>query len=403
MNDNKSYQLLLKEADQLYKKYEVGRPEPFNVFSALQNKGGDLGEIQHSRFLYALLDYKKPSDGTRENLKDFLQHVRIKNFELCDVKVEIESDRIDILIVNANKKAVAIENKINAGDQPEQLLRYYKKLAAEGYSVIHLLYLTLDGRDPTSGSVGDLDYEKISYEDLIPWLERCQKRAGDEPGLRESVAQYLRLIRRLTRTDFRGKYMDALKELCREDNNFELIRDLHDAWSEVVSELRKRLWDEINFNLKLLESEISELRQLLGPIPTGKSGVRRYYQLSEASSLEIGEGKSYIWFGVRCSKEEYRESYAMFARGLKHMSGKRNKWYPWYRYADENLNLCNPTRENLNLLLREKKRKEFAIKFVQDVKEVLEVLEDIALVNAIKEGEKTGRASREQVFEILEN
>ncbi len=29
MNDN--YHNLLEEADQLYKKYEVGRPEPFNV------------------------------------------------------------------------------------------------------------------------------------------------------------------------------------------------------------------------------------------------------------------------------------------------------------------------------------------------------------------------------------
>ena len=34
-------------------------------------------------------------------------------------------------------------------------------------------------------------------------------------------------------------------------------------------------------------------------------------------------------------------------------------------------------------------------------KKLLEVIEDIAMVNAIEEGAKTGLASREQVFKIL--
>ena len=198
-------------------------------------------------------------------------------------------------------------------------------------------------------------------------------------------------------TNFRKKYMDALKKLCLEDNNLVLIRDLHDSGNEAVSDLHEKLWNEIHSELELLESEIPEFRQLL----TDKSDTKRYYKLSEASSLEIGEEEGCIWFGVGCSKEEYRASYVMLERGLNHLSGEKNKWYPWYRYADENLNLCNPTPENIKLLLSKKKRKEFARKFVQDVKEVLEALEDIAMVNAIEEGAKTGLASREQVFKIL--
>ena len=410
MSDNfHNYQLLLAKAARLYEKHGVGRPEPFNVFSVLYKETNEVN--LHSRFLYALLDYKNPEDEIRENLKDFLLHVDVQGFELCGVEVKREWKNIDILLTNANKKALAIENKINARDQPKQLWRYYNTLKEHNYldRNIHLLYLTLDGSDPTSDSVGDLDSEKItliSYEDLIPWLESCQKRAYDEPELRDSVAQYLQLVRRLTRTDYRGKYMDALKELCLQDKNLDLIRHLHDAGNEAVSELRCKLWNEINSELELLESEIPELRQLLGLVPKDKRAdkrdiVHRYYQLSEASSLEIGEAEGCIWFGVGCSKEEYRDPYAMFERGLKHLSGEKNKWYPWYRYADKNLNLCDPTAENLKLLLSTKKRKEFARKFVQDVKEVLEVLEDIALVNAIKEGEKTGLASREEVFKIL--
>ena len=153
---------------------------------------------------------------TRENLKNFLLHVGVKNFELCGAKVERECDGIDILIINTDKKAVVIENKSNPdrGDEDEQLCRYYNTLEYRGYSDIHLLYLTPDGHDPSDDSVGNLDrklIKLISYEDLIPWLRSCQKRAYDEPGLQESVVQYLQLVRKLTGTDCRGKYMSDLR------------------------------------------------------------------------------------------------------------------------------------------------------------------------------------------------
>ena len=122
---------------------------------------------------------------TRENLKDFLLHVDVQGFELYGVEVKREWKKIDILLTNANKKALVIENKINAGDQDKQLWRYYNTLKEQDYldRNIHLIYLTLDGREPTSDSIGDLDPEKITtvaYKKLIPWLERCQKRAYDE-------------------------------------------------------------------------------------------------------------------------------------------------------------------------------------------------------------------------------
>ena len=81
-----------------------------------------------------------------------------------------------MMLTNANKKAIAIENKINAKDRDKQLWRYYNTLKEQNYlhRNIHLIYLTLDGRDPSPYSIGDLDPEKIttaSYKQLIPWLE----------------------------------------------------------------------------------------------------------------------------------------------------------------------------------------------------------------------------------------
>ena len=89
MSENyQNYQLLLAKAAQLYEKYGVGRREPFNVFSVLHKETNEVNLL--SRFLHALLNYRKPGDETRENLKDFLDHVGVRDFELRGVEVKRE-------------------------------------------------------------------------------------------------------------------------------------------------------------------------------------------------------------------------------------------------------------------------------------------------------------------------
>ena len=219
-----NYQLLLEQAARLYDKYEAGRPKPFNIFPVLRSESDEVN--LHSPFLHALLDCEKPGKG-RENLVDFLQlqHVGMGNFEQDNVKVKREHDYIDILITNDVRESVVIENKIYAGDQPKQLCRYYDTLKNQGYVNIHLLYLTLYGADPSEASFCGLHCEAhshhkaISYKDTLPdWLERCQQRAYDEPGLRESIAQYRLLVQKLTGMDFGEAYM-PLTDLCLKDNN----------------------------------------------------------------------------------------------------------------------------------------------------------------------------------------
>ena len=404
MSDNyHNYQLLLTKAAQLYEKHGVGRPEPFNVFSVLHKETDEVN--LHTRFLHALLDYQNPGDDTRENLKDFLQHIDVQGFELYGVEVKREWKNIDILLTNANKKTLAIENKINAEDQDKQLWRYYNMLKKRNYldKNIHLLYLTLDGRDPTSDSVGDLDPEKItpvSYKKLIPWLGCCQKRAYDEPELRETVAQYIQLIRKLTRTDSRGKYMDALKQLCLEDNNFVLVHDLNDVMLEAICEA---IWSEIEAELRSADLDFID-------VAVSKDGLS--YELNEVSQIHVGAhgGNGRIWFGVYCSKKKHKHKYDKIKKALESfLNGGEpdtEKEYPWWIYADTgyvdtDLNLKNPTREALEILSNEEKRKKVVRKIAQGLQELLEVIEDIAMVNAIEEGAKTGCASREQVFKIL--
>ena len=80
MSDNyDNYRLLLEKAGRLYERHEAGRRETFNVFSVLRSEHDEVN--LHSRFLAALLDYRKSHDGPRENLADFLCSVGVRDFE----------------------------------------------------------------------------------------------------------------------------------------------------------------------------------------------------------------------------------------------------------------------------------------------------------------------------------
>ena len=364
-----SYRLLLEKAARLYEKYEAGRPEPFNVFSVLRSEHDEVN--LHSRFLHALLDYRQPSDEHRENLEDFLcSIVGIDKLDLDGTTVKRESDNIDILIRDrSSMQAVVIENKIWAGDQQEQLWRYAKRLKKQGYTP-HLLYLTLDGHDPSENSVGGLDpkcIKCISYkENLPPWLKRCQKRAYDEPALRESVAQYLHLIEKLTGTDYKEAYMTDLKELFLKDEknlNLVLVHDLQNAMTEARVSLLHKLWQEIDHKLR---EEISDLPQQLEKSDISKKTVKGfvtgtrgysshglYYTFRAPAALAvIVEGNDSFCFGVICENNEamYNELRNALHNALE--GGRYSKGWPWWKYPSTNPNLRNPTREDLKLLAK---------------------------------------------------
>ena len=385
MSDN--YQLLLERAGRLYERHEAGRQEPFNVFSVLRSTSDEVN--LHSRFLHALLDYRKSPDAERRNLMDFLHSVAGKeNFKEEGIKVERERDNIDILITNNAKQAVVIENKIWAGDQSRQLQRYFDALEKH-FCDIQLLYLTLDGHAPSEDSVGNLkdnDYKTISYKDDLPtWLERCQKRAYAEPALRESVAQYLRLIQKLTGTDFSGAYMNKLKKLCLQDNNLLLVHDLKGAMTEAHISLLQKLWCEIESSLEEIqdlpskdegESDISEER-----IRRFVKDSRNYqyhglnYTLSSTASLGVIVENT-IYLCVGCNKEECEKDYNELKEVCKNINGsKPTQWCPWWRYDDSGLDLKYPTRKNLEVLLDDEKRQEYATEIARGLKEVWQVVE----------------------------
>ena len=369
------HRLLLAEAARFYERHETERQEPFNIFSVLRSESDEVN--LHSRFLHALLNYRKPGEEIKENLADFLQHVGVNYFEPTNVNVERERYNIDILVANKDtQQAVVIENKIWAGDQPEQLRRYHDHLKREGYRNIHLLYLTLDGDPPSGDSVGDLKCAPIpiSYKyDLPPWLKRCQKRAYDEPALRESVAQYLELVQELTGTNFKGAYMKELTKLCLEGNNLVLVHDLNEAMTDARVCLLEQLWVEIDCALNEMISDLppknedgeyaahSVSNERIKRFLTNRRGAYHglYYPFGSGVGsicVEAGNGVGLI-FGVRCHKDHGDER-SKLDEALRNVGGKPSEWWP--RYKEDDLNLKNSSSQDLMRLLNQAERKEHA-------------------------------------------
>ena len=349
MNDERTQRenaaLLLKDAAILYERYGAGRPEPFNVFSVLRK---DKDEVNlHSRFLRALLDHRKPGEEKRANLHDFIKEIKklaskpLPNFAPDGAKVERERWHIDILITNDRGQALAIENKICAGDQHGQLERYHEKLKKRGYKDVHILYLAIDGRKPSKPSVGNLDekdYTSISYECILGWLKRCRKRACDEPELRETIAQYSHLIEKLTDKG-RSELMNELKDLCLRDNNLLVAHHLAEALTHAKASLMHEMWEKIREILKKdsftdLIERISEdsIRESIEK-KTGRHFGLYYSFGQDPAYLAVEAGGYGFIVGVWCDKSKDEEKYKEIKSKLENQLGQGKEpddAWPWW-------------------------------------------------------------------------
>jgi len=280
--EQKTFQHLLEQVSSINKKYEeIARltGENFNVFKIL---GVHTEEVRtHSAFLCELLN-PKGSHGCRNIfLELFLSEVkdaldknenkkfleRLDKFEIDEYSVETESHigfisedekeggRIDILLKDIKNNAIIIENKIHAGDQKNQLFRY-----KNAYKEAPIFYLTLYGTDPSDDSTNSgaikkgEDFVCISYKDEIKnWLEACQKEAVDKPIIRETIKQYIYLIKSLTGqtnnkimaeeiTDYISKNSENLKTAILISKNLKevKVKIQNLFWQSIKAEFEKK-------------------------------------------------------------------------------------------------------------------------------------------------------------------
>lgn len=223
--------------------------ENFNIFRVL---GLSTREVRtHSAFIAELLNPNGSHGKGDVFLRLFVEYLRIP-FDTTQVRVEVEKrtneGNLDIIILN-NEAVIIIENKIYAPDQKDQLLRY-KSYAEQRYKKKWILYLTLDGKE-SEDSIDKLqpkiDYFPISYkEDITKWLECCLKETTNFPLLRETLNQYIYLIKHLTNQTMSDEMKKELVQIIA--GNPEYIKSaekIADAWEASQFQIIKNLEKDI--------------------------------------------------------------------------------------------------------------------------------------------------------------
>ena len=229
--------------------------ENYNLFSILNI---ERYELKHSALIANLLD-PKGSHGCGDAFLRAFFEIALKGtaypFESStplDSRTEhytgpIAGDtggRIDIL-VKSSHYGLIIENKIYAGDQDKQLIRYdnYGKeiFGADGYL---LVYLTLYGYDASKESTATKSAEEVGYlrlsyaEDILRWLEQCARLAYDKPLVRESLNQYIRTIKQLTYQDMNQENIEKIIDLAVDHP--EVVATLSSNRDAIAQRIRKK-------------------------------------------------------------------------------------------------------------------------------------------------------------------
>ena len=301
IKDLLSQLLPLHHAEQERLKKEKEEGKCFNVFSALDICSDEVR--LHSRLLATLLNPKANHGLENEFLKSFLIALGLPEDYITYCKEQIverpigevteaTGGRIDIILEDRGH-AVIIENKIYAGDQPNQLLRYHNYgVKTFGENNFKLVYLTLNGSEPSSDSLGGghFDFIKLSYaQDILGLLDRLMTTYPQKP-IHRTIKDYITIIKQLTYQDMDTKYsqsiineaidnIDATSELLmlekqigdklrqehiikpligigfkqRQDDNGALWRDLNDYYAIVIKTEDKTYWRNIWIGVTLKE------------------------------------------------------------------------------------------------------------------------------------------------------
>lgn len=252
----------LVELDNKQKEEARKRGEHFNVFSVLRMETAEMET--HSAFLASLLN----PDGDHGMKDAFLESFIAKTgcadlnlvTERCIVQVEhfTGDGRIDILIAdNLEHKAIVIENKIYASDQDAQLKRYHNYATTNYKEGFRLLYLTLDGHDPSDDSrkgLSDTDFYCISYRnDILPWLEQCAREAYNKPLVRETINQYISLIKNLTNME-NNHFEASLNMLTSEEYINTTLNIIENSW-KIQCKIRELFAEKIKLECEKLGLE----------------------------------------------------------------------------------------------------------------------------------------------------
>lgn len=283
------YNLLLEKIKILNIKYEKlneHNSDKFNIFSILRKSSDEVN--LHSKFIHELLNPKGSHQQNETFLNLFIQEINKENSRKVTIEpltAHREKYYIDILLTSKNQ-AIIIENKIYTKDHSNQLSKYFNTMKEKKYSEenISLIYLTLFEEKPNEKEVKD-KVVNITYETNIKnWIELCIKEVATMPTLRETLVQYLALIKKLTNQSQDKGYIMEIKDILLKDGNLKLALDMEKAIKEAKIEIQLKFWESLdgalknkNYDFEFYSSNSSEsFPEAVGKYYKNQKSIRYY-------------------------------------------------------------------------------------------------------------------------------
>lgn len=240
----------------LYDKLKRQKGENFNVFLIT---GIGERETLFCKMIHDLLNPKGSHGQNNLYLRLFVQEVLKLPFEEEDYDTAIvenefvidDKRRID-LIIRTKNYIIPIEVKIYAGDQPKQC-EDYAKWAKNS----QLYYLTIDGREPSAGSMGALDVKEVQClsfkEHILSWLQRCvtQQATVEIAAIREILLQMMDAIRHFSGLIGDEEMQETLTIVMRNKDTMLNARFIKEAYEKSRGEMIRKVFDRLQQDLKL--------------------------------------------------------------------------------------------------------------------------------------------------------
>ena len=287
----------------------------FNLFTTLLNKGDEVR--LHSRFIASLLNPKGLHYQDSLFLEIFLSLYKPSrfSFDLASASVHREHENIDIYLTDGANHII-VENKIYAGDQPNQIARYISYVNEQNSDVeeinIWVIYLTIDRPEPSEYSLGNyrlnaekteltnsadtvfysnLYYSSVQHPSIIQWLEKSLNEVGNLQNLSFPIKQYMEVVHKLTGT-YRSKVM-TLKEYLDSVSVEEKQRFLTTALKvsrelpDLKSQQMESFFDQLQKRVSIFLPDGWEVSYDFGKLSKNWGYPFRIYNKSNALSIAL--------------------------------------------------------------------------------------------------------------------
>lgn len=266
---HEEYINFFEDVNKFKEKQQKQKQRGLNDYNLLTTVLNEHDEVRlHSRVIGSLLNINGLHYQKELFLEKFMEILKITEFEfnIEESNLFLEYQNIDLYLTDGIKHII-IENKIYAGDQKNQIKRYYDTIKDENkdleYNDILVIYLSIDRLQPSNYSLGNLAikdnylidnnekiaiFKNINYKnEILNWLDNCLHEIQNITNLNESIQQYKNVVEKIN-NNYEEKVMSQKEFLLKKDN-LKLAIGLENSIKEAKCEIQFLFWEELQTQL----------------------------------------------------------------------------------------------------------------------------------------------------------